>query len=84
MDDTRARLGKCFTAVFADLKLGEIEGATPVSVKGWDSLASLTLLTVIGEEFNIDIDFADLPEDLSYQRIAEYIEKRTGASNRVG
>lgn len=83
MDDMNARLGKCFTAVFPDLAPQDLEAATPASVKGWDSIASLTLLTVICEEFNVEIDFADFPEDLSYQGIAKHLSQMREASNRT-
>jgi acyl carrier protein len=79
MVDLNARLDKCFAAVFPDLTLQNFEAATPESVKGWDSIATITLLTVIGEEFNIEIDLADFPEDISYQGIAKHLRTMTGA-----
>jgi acyl carrier protein len=82
MDDRNARLGKCFTAVFPDLAAEDLQAATPASVKGWDSIATLTLLTVICEEFNLEMDFADFPEDLSYPSIAKYVDQMNGASKR--
>jgi acyl carrier protein len=79
MVDLNARLDKCFAAVFPDLTFPNFKAATPESVKGWDSIATITLLTVIGEEFNIQIDLADFPEDISYHGIAKHLRTMTGA-----
>lgn len=83
MDDTQIRLANCFLALFPKLTLEEIETATPTTVTGWDSLTSLTLLTLVGEEFNLEIDFEDLLEGLSYQGILEYLQKKIAAANRM-
>jgi acyl carrier protein len=76
MDDLQARLTKCFLAVFPELTEGQVTSASPSTVTGWDSVATLNLLTVIEEEFNMEIDFVDVMEDLSYSQIAAYLQKR--------
>ena len=80
MDETRSRLANCFLAVFPELTSDTVTTATPTSVKGWDSIATLNLLTVIEQEFGVEIDFAELLETLSYGQIAGYLERRIGAS----
>ena len=69
MDDTQIRLANCFLSLFPTLSPVEIQNATPTTVPGWDSLSSLTLLTLVGEEFNL--------EGLSYRRILEYLQHKT-------
>jgi acyl carrier protein len=79
MDDTQVRLANCFLALFPNLTAEEIETASPTTVTGWDSLSSLTLLTLVGEEFNLEMDFESLLERLSYERILEYLQQNAAA-----
>ncbi len=73
MDDTRARLIKCFETVFPDLPETEIAGATQSTVSSWDSIAAITLLNVIEEEFEITMDL-ELAGDLdSFQKIYDHL-----------
>ena len=76
MDDTQIRLANCFLTLFPKMTAEEIETASPTTVTGWDSLSSLTLLTLVGEEFNLEMDFEDLMEGLSYRRILEYLQQK--------
>jgi acyl carrier protein len=76
MDDIQIRLTRCFLAVFPELTENDVLTATPSSVKGWDSIATLNLLTVIEEEFGVQIDFADLMTALSYEQLAAELQKR--------
>jgi acyl carrier protein len=76
MDEMKSRLTKCFLAVFPELSESEVVTATPLSVNGWDSVATLNLITVIEEEFSVAIDFADLMQNLSYRQIAADLQKR--------
>jgi acyl carrier protein len=79
MDDTQVRLANCFLNLFPSMTPEEIQTASPTTVTGWDSLTSLTLLTLVGEEFNIEMDFEDLLEGLSYRRILEYLQHKAAA-----
>lgn len=57
-------LAKCFLLTFPSLSASDIRSATIDTVSGWDSARHVTLLSLIGEEFRIDIDyvaFAALP-----------------------
>jgi acyl carrier protein len=76
MDEMNSRLTRCFLAVFPELPESEVVTATPLSVNAWDSVATLNLITVIEEEFSVEIDFADLMQRLSYQQIAADLQKR--------
>ena len=42
----------------------------------WDSIAAITLVNVIEEEFQIQIDFDLLGELDSFERIEKYIEQQ--------
>jgi acyl carrier protein len=54
-DQLTERVRNCFRAVFPDLSDEQIETAVRAETEEWDSLASLELLTVIEEEFGIQL-----------------------------
>jgi acyl carrier protein len=74
MPDPRARLVKCFSAVFPELSEREIAVASPASVGAWDSLASVTLLSVLEEEFEVEIDPEALEQLVSFDLILDYLK----------
>jgi acyl carrier protein len=74
MNDTRARLAKCFAAVFPDLTDREMRAASPASVGSWDSLASVTLLSVLEEEFNVEIAPEDAAQLVSFELVLDYLQ----------
>ena len=74
MSDTRARLVKCFTAVFSELSEQEIPFASPATVGSWDSVASITLVSVIEEEFGTEIDPDDLEHLVSFELVLDYLQ----------
>ncbi len=76
MSDVDARLQKCFSAVFPDLPPDIIPGATPSSVKTWDSVATVTLLAVVEEEFGVAIDIDELGVDMSYGKLRTILQQR--------
>jgi acyl carrier protein len=76
MIDTETRLRQCFATVFPDLSLDGIRGATPESVEGWDSLANLSLITVIEEEFAIQIGSEDVDQLVSFETVLDYVRHK--------
>ena len=76
MDEHRARLTKCFAAVFPDVPADEIPAATPARVPAWDSIAHVTLLAVVEEEFGITVDAADLEHLTSFEAFLDYLAVR--------
>lgn len=73
MNDIQVRLGRCFSAVFPDLSGPQIATASVETVKGWDSVAAATLVTIIEEEFGIEFDGEALGNLTSYRSISEYL-----------
>jgi acyl carrier protein len=87
MDEQQKRLTNCFYAVFPELSSEEIVHASPATVAGWDSVAIVTLLTVIEEEFGISIEEDDPAKFDSFQRILRYLqeaERRRHSPSDVG
>lgn len=76
MDDLRPRLTACFAAVFPGLAAGEIPFASPASVGSWDSLATISLITVVEEEFGVQFPPEDLESLGSFELILDYLESR--------
>ena len=60
MDDISTRLQSCFATVFRQLIQNEITLASIKSVAKWDSLASITLISLVGEEFGVELNMDDL------------------------
>ena len=69
MNEIESRLDRCFAAVFPDLPASQIRSATVETVKGWDSVATATLITTIEEEFGVEFDVESVGELTSYSAI---------------
>jgi acyl carrier protein len=80
MDPIEARLQKCFSKVFPDAGEDRIRSATVDSIPAWDSLASITLLTLVGEEFGIAPDMDRFEEFTSFRGLADYVREETAGS----
>ncbi len=74
MDDTKARLITCFQTVFPDMPEAEIPTATQESNAAWDSIAAITLVNVIEDEFQIQMDLDQLADLDSFPKILGYLE----------
>jgi acyl carrier protein len=59
--------------VFPDLPPSEIPGCSQRTISGWDSVAAITLVNVIEDEFGFQIDFELLPELDSFERILAHV-----------
>jgi acyl carrier protein len=80
MDEIRSRLVQCFSAVFPDLDEKEIFLSNISSVASWDSVASLTLLALIEEEFQLQLDPNELEHLISFELILDYLRRQQSAS----
>ena len=74
MNDVDARLVRCFQAVFPGLPEAELFQATQDSVKTWDSVAMITLVNVIDEEFNVQLDLEHLDQLNSFERLHTHLQ----------
>jgi acyl carrier protein len=79
MDKLQQRLANCFCAVFPELSSEEAIHASSATVQSWDSVAVVTLLTVIEEEFGITIDEEDPASFDSFQRVLAYLQENGSA-----
>jgi acyl carrier protein len=80
MDDIKQRLTNCFATVFPELSEKEIYRASQASISNWDSVASITLVNVIEEEFGIQIDFEAVADLVSFDLVLDYLNARNAAT----
>ena len=73
MDNTEAKLVKVFETAFTDLPADRIRSATQETTQNWDSVADITLMNLIEEEFEIQMDFEDLGDLTSFGKILAYV-----------
>jgi acyl carrier protein len=76
MRELEETLIRCFAAVFPNLSREEIPTASVDSVAEWDSLAALTLVAVVEEQFELEIDELDLPELSSFAALHAHLQER--------
>jgi acyl carrier protein len=75
MNDHQARLARCFAAVFPQLPESLIPAATQATTEGWDSVATVTLFSLIQEEFGVSLDFDDLQNLESFSSIHDHLRR---------
>lgn len=75
MDEMEKRLAACFSAVLPDLTAEEVAQATATSVGSWDSVATITLIAVVEEEFGISIEVEDPARFDSFQGFLNYLRE---------
>ena len=79
MNNVSERLVKVFAAIFPELSPEEIRVASPASVAGWSSLATINIVSLIEEEFEIDVP-PDRFEDMgSFELILDYLNQTVPA-----
>jgi acyl carrier protein len=74
MDQVTDRLRECFKEVFPDLSDEQIETADREEMSEWDSLATLTLLAVVEEEFGLQLDDEAIAKLTSFSAVRDLIE----------
>jgi acyl carrier protein len=72
----RARLRDCFAAVFPSAAPGELEEASTETRPDWDSLATVRLVAVVEEEFEVVLELEDLEQVNSFERVQQLVEAR--------
>lgn len=75
MDEVRDKLAKCLSLTFPGLNPSEVLSASINTVSDWDSVRHVTLLSLIGEEFGIDIDFVAFAGLTSFDELAQRLSQ---------
>lgn len=76
MSEQDDRLVRCFASVFPTLSEREIRESDVVRLFDIDSLAGVTLVTLIDQEFGVDVDVSDFLDLGSFEAISQYLRKR--------
>jgi acyl carrier protein len=76
----RERLTRCLATYFTTLSAEEISQASMETVADWDSMAAVTLIAVVSEEFGIEVAADDYPKFVSFPSILDYLKKRQDLS----
>jgi acyl carrier protein len=76
MSEQDDRLVQCFASVFPTMSEGEISASDFVPLFDIDSLAGVTLVTLIDQEFGVSVDVSDLLELGSFEAISQFVQKR--------
>lgn len=79
MDDVKPKLIECFQIVFPDLKEKDIPTASQDTVSDWDSVAAITLVNVIEEQFGVEMDLDHVAELDSFEKVCAYLQQRQPA-----
>lgn len=74
MDPVREKLDRCFALVFPQLDPSQYSSAAAQNMSEWNSIAQLTLLTLIGEEFGREIDFEEFEGVTSYEALEKILQ----------
>ena len=76
MADVRERLIECFLSVFPSLERDAVVVASVDATEAWDSLANFSLVTLIEEEFDLQIPSDDLEQLTSFASVEAYLASR--------
>jgi acyl carrier protein len=76
MSELDDRLTRCFASVFPSLGPNQIHAASLETVPAWDSLAAVTLIAVLEQEFDTQIDLMEMPELTSYNAVRDYLQRQ--------
>jgi len=73
--DATTRLQMCFAAVFPSVPNQQLSSLQAAVCDEWDSLATVTLVATVEEEFGTKIASEDAAELVSFQGFVEYLRK---------
>lgn len=77
MPNVEERLEECFSTVFPNLSSDEILHASTASVATWDSLATVTLVSLIEEEFGVTIAPEEYEYIVSFDLVNQCLQSKT-------
>lgn len=78
---TVRRLVACFAAVFPDVPAPALVEADATRTPGWDSVAGVTLLALVEEEFDVTAEADDIAGLTSFAAILAFVERARVATS---
>ena len=76
MDETRQTADQLFPGGISRHAADEIPAASTATVANWDSVAAITMMNVVEDEFRLEMDLDDLADLDSFEKIHAYLLKR--------
>jgi acyl carrier protein len=76
MTTIASRVSQCFLNVFPDLAAADLPRASQAGLPQWDSVAHVTLLSAISEEFQIELDDESFESLTSYLLVVDFVESQ--------
>jgi acyl carrier protein len=76
MTDIPSRVTQCFLTIFPDLAAPDVSRASQATLPQWDSVAHVTLLAAISEEFQIELDDESFESLNSYLMIVDFVDRQ--------
>lgn len=73
MDIVKDKLAHCFSLAFPQMDPSQYATASAENTAAWDSVAHVMLLTLIGEEFGVEVDFEEFEGATSFEALAQRI-----------
>ncbi len=81
MNDLDKRLIECFQAVLPNIDPGDMRSVSMKSSPGWDSVVTITLISLIEESFGVETQPEDIEQLTSFETIRSYLMRKTGRPN---
>jgi acyl carrier protein len=81
--DLHERLVRCISSAFPGLTDREIHAADVEQLAATDSLAAVTLVALIDEEFGVDLDLEGLLKLGSFANMCQYLREQPVSSEAV-
>jgi acyl carrier protein len=78
MTNVEQRVAACFSNVIPGIEESQIPSSSTASLAAWDSVAHITLLSAISEEFGVEFSPDEFDELTSYLLIVDCLENRHG------
>jgi acyl carrier protein len=75
--DEKSRLVDCFSAVFPALNREQIARADQSTLSEWDSMATVTLISVIEDEFHVEIPATEMEKLFSFEGFLKVLTDAT-------
>ncbi len=80
MNDIETRLMECLQTVFPGVPAAELTEASVQTLEQWDSLATVTIVALVEEQFGIEVEPDDLTRFDSFAHIAAFLASRPGSA----
>lgn len=78
MTDLEPRLDSCFETVFPTVSSDEVRSLSAEVLDEWDSVATVMLISVIEEEFDITFSDDAIERAVSYGELLAYVRETAG------